>query len=601
MSTVPTSGTRARLRNAIAELRLRLARADALIALALLSVVAGLLAGLVIVAFRLITERAPVWAGLLPAIERFEALGWEWRLGLPAAGGLLVGLLFQVVPLAARPVGPVHVMTQLARHGGRLPWRNAVMQFLGGAASIASGHSVGREGPVIHLGAASASLLGQWLRLPNNSIRTLVAGGVAASIAASFNTPVAGVVFAMEVVMYEYTLAGFAPVILAAVSAATVSRIVFGADAALVVPGFQLASLLEMPWVILLGAVVGCLAAAYVFGIVQTDRRTRRLPVWLRMTLAGCLTGLCALVAPEVMGLGYDTVQSAMLGQIGLTALIVIAIAKLLATVACGGLGLPGGMIGPMVVIGACAGGALGVVGQALVPGASAAPAFYAMLGAVAMMGACLQAPLAALMTILELTGNPNMILPGMAAVISAFLIARVVFRQEPLFVSILHARGIDYRVDPVALALERTGVAAVMSRHFVVLDAGAQSAPIAPGAPDERGQTTARSLAQLLENAPDWVIVTAGREIRAIWATDRLAARIAAARPGPDGVTVLPDDAAPFAAVLLHATLGEALADLDRAGADIAVVSAATHPQRHQLQGVISRARIESAVRYRQ
>ena len=610
---------RARSKAAVENFRLRQAHTDAIVGVSVLAVLAGLVTGVVIIAFRLITERSLVWAGLLPDIENFEALDWQWRLGLPTAGGLLIGLLFQFVPVAARQVGPVHVMARLAYHGGRLPWVNAMMQFVGGAISIIFGHSVGREGPVIHVGAASASLLGQWMRLPNNSIRTLVACGVAASIAASFNTPIAGVVFAMEVVMFEYTLAGFAPVILAAVSATTLSRMVFGPAAAFAVPGFQLASLLELPWIVLVGFVIGCLAAAYIFGIGQVDLRSRRVPMWLRATLAGAFTGACALVAPEVMGLGYDTVQLAMLGRIGLATLVLVAILKLAATVACGGLGLPGGLIGPMVMIGATAGGALGVVGHALVPGASAEPAFYATIGVAAMMGASLHAPLAALMAILELTGNPNTILPGMVAVITAFLVSRVVFRQEPLFVSILRSRGMDFRFDPVALALERTGVTAVMSRDYTVVDTSAGS----------------QDIEQLLASSPEWVVLAEGRDIRAVWAAETFSAIVAtqakeaarraadagiAARTdaeaaaqvtasaeatvesvdAADAARAWPDEIPPFATVLLHSTLREALARLDEAGADVALVTAAPVAQRHQLHGVISRRQIESGVRYK-
>lgn len=572
-----------RFARAVADFRLYLARSDALVGLSVIAVLAGLVTGVVIVAFRLITESSLVWAGLLPRIEGYESLSVEWRLGLPIAGGLLVGLLFQWVPPAARAVGPAHVMAQLARHGGRLPFANAAMQFIGGAISIVAGHSVGREGPVIHVGAASASLLGQWMRLPNNSIRTLVACGVAASIAASFNTPLAGVVFAMEVVMFEYTLAGFAPVILAAVCATSVSRMVFGPDPAFAVPSLQLASLLELPWVLLLGLVVGCLAAAYIAGIVLVERGSRRLPPWLRMTAAGAFTGVCALAAPEVMGLGYDTVQLAMVGAIGLLPLVVIALLKLAATIACGGLGVPGGMIGPMVVIGATAGGALGIVGHALVPASSAEPAFYATLGVVAMMGASLHAPLAALTAILELTGNPNTLLPGMAAVIGAFLMCRVVFRQEPLFVSMLHARGVEFRLDPVGLALARTGVAAVMSRDVVVVDEQASAA-------DVGSRLAGRSSAIAIARGDEIVALREGAGIAG--ATD------AATEATVDGVPAA--NASRFATVPLHATLGEALALLDAAGADIALVCARPPARRHDVQGVVTRRQIDAAVRHR-
>ena len=196
--------------------------------LAMLAIPVGLLSGGVIILFRMLVESGQ--GLLLPGgdVEYYEGLPPELRLVLPVAGGLLIGLLWQALKPAGREVGIIHVMERLAYHQGRLPWRNAVAQFIGAALSIISGHSVGREGPSVHLGATSGSLLGQWLRLPNNTNRTLAACGIAAAIAASFNTPLAGVIFAMEVVMMEYSLISFAPVILSAVTATTLTRIVFG-------------------------------------------------------------------------------------------------------------------------------------------------------------------------------------------------------------------------------------------------------------------------------------------------------------------------------------------------------------------------------------
>ncbi len=579
----------------LARLRHDLAHADALVALSAIGVVAGLVVGVVIVAFRLVTEQTLVVAGLMDDAENFEALPWEWRLALPVGGGLLLGLMFRLAPIGARQVGPGHVMAQLASHAGRMPWRNAVMQFVGGAVSIVCGHSVGREGPVIHVGAASASLLGQWLRLPNNSIRTLVACGVAGAIAASFNTPIAGVVFAMEVVMLEYTLVGFAPVILAAVSATALSWLVYGADPAFTVPEMRQPSLLELPWIVLLGLVVGALAAAYVAGTRQLDRRSREFPLWLRTTLAGACTGLCALGVPQVMGLGYDTVQLALLGEIALSALVAIALLKLAATVACGGLGLPGGLIGPMVVMGAAAGGAIGIVGGSLVPGSAAASGFYAMLGVAAMMGASLQAPLAALMAILELTGSARVLLPGMAAVIPALLVARSVFGQDPIFVAILRGRGIDYRFDPVAALLDRTGVAAAMNRRFAIVDRAASPA----------------QWEQALATAPDWLLVADGDAIGAVLQSpaaahdgrsrDRAEARSAVDSGETAGLAEAAQrESRPFATVSPHATLGETLRRLDAAGARLALVCSGETARVGEVFGVVERRDIDANVGYR-
>jgi H+/Cl- antiporter ClcA len=210
-------------------------------------------------------------------------------------------------------------------------------------------------------------------------------------------------------------------------------------------------SLWELPYILLLGVVLSATGALFIHGICFVDERCRKMPLWVRTTAAGVIIGFCALIAPQIMGIGYDTAELALLGEMTVGALILVAAVKLVAAVTCISLGTPSGLIGPTIVIGAAAGGALGAVGHALVPEMSSNEGFYAMLGMGAMMGAVLQAPLAALMAVLELTANSNSILPGMFAIVTATLTTRVVFEKQSVFISILGARGIDYRHDPVA------------------------------------------------------------------------------------------------------------------------------------------------------
>jgi CIC family chloride channel protein len=476
--------------------RTRLAGIDALPQLAALGLVSGVLAGAVIILFRLAIEHLQV--NFLPGgnTESYESLSLSMRFLLPTAGGLAIGLIFHSVNKMGSggvQVGIVHVLERLAYHQGHLPLRNFILQFVGAAISIVSGHSVGREGPGVHLGAASSSLLGQWLRLPNNSIQILVACGGAASIAASFNTPIAGVIFAMEVIMMEYTIAGFTPIILAAVSATALTRFMFGAEPAFVVPSLHLASLFELPYLMIMGLVIGTLAAAFITSLKWLTKISSNIVIWQRLTLAGALTGLCALLVPEVMGIGYDTVNQAMLGQLGVGLLLIVVLFKMLATTIGLGLGLPGGVIGPTLVIGAAAGGLLGLVADTVFPGQVASPGFYAMLGMGAMMGAVLQAPLAALLAMFELTANPNIILPGMLAVVVSGITSSHLFRCESVFLTLLNARGLNYHNDPIAQSLRRVGVVSAMNTSFV-------------HAPRNIDMTTAKGL---LERQPAWVIIT--------------------------------------------------------------------------------------------
>ena len=451
------------------KLRLRLASVDAQPQLAVLGLVCGLISGAIILLFRQGIELAQ--AGFLPGgdTENYEALSIWARFLIPMLGGLVLGLLFQFGVKEARQVGIVHVMERLAYHHAYLPLRNGFAQFFGAAISIISGHSVGREGPSVHLGATGGSLIGQWLQLPNNSSRTLVACGVAAAIGASFNTPLAGVIFAMEVVMMEYTLAGFMPVILAAVSGTALLRFVYGSSPAFAIPAMEFNSIEELPLVLLMGICVGALASLFIklqtfFTSFLSDR-----PIWQRMTLAGILTGICAVFVPQIMGIGYDTVNASLLGELGLGLMLGIVFMKIFITAAGLGLGLPGGMIGPTLVIGAAAGGALGILGKTLLSGDITDHAFYALIGMGAMMGATLQAPLSALIAMLELTNNPNIILPGMLAVIASGLTASEIFGRTSIFLTLMRARGLEYRSDPVTQALQRVGIASIMNTRFII------------------------------------------------------------------------------------------------------------------------------------
>ncbi len=442
---------------------------DALPQLALLAVITGIFTGFVILLFR-VTIDYVLGHWLLPGdSESFEALTHFERLLLPIAGALVLGATLSRLSAKHRRVGVVHVMERLSRHQGRLPGRNALVQFFGGIFALISGFSGGREGPAVHLGAASSSLLGQALELPNNSIRTLVACGTAAAIAGSFNTPLAGVIFAMEVVMMEYTIASFIPVIIAAVTSTVLTHYFIGADAAFLIAPVQMNSLLEIPYIVLAGVLIGCVAASFNYS-VQLFARLSHWPFWLRALFAGAITGLAAITVPEIMGVGYDTVNGAMLGQIGLYTLLAIIVFKTVASASAVGLGIPVGLIGPTFVIGAAVGGALGIVGEMLQPGEAASIGLYVMLGMAAMMAAVLQAPLASLMAVLELTANPNLILPAMLIVVVATLVSSVIFKQKSVFLSTLETLGLQYPPNPVTLHLQRAGVSAIMNREAVRL-----------------------------------------------------------------------------------------------------------------------------------
>lgn len=563
--------------------RLRLSRADALLPLCAIGLLTGLVAGGVIIAFRLLVEGSQ--AGFLPGglPENYEDLPLWARLILPILGGLLIGIVFQFQAKGLFVLSVPRVLERLNYHQGYLTLRELVLQFFGAAVAIISGHSVGREGPNVFLGAASSSLVGQALKLPNNAIRTLVGCGTAAGIAASFNTPLAGVIFALEVVMMEYTLASFMPVILSAVSANALSILVFGSAPAFHVPELHLGSLKELPLLLILGVAVGSTAALYNHMLQKLTQHSRHMIFWQRTTLAGLLVALCGWAAPEVLGIGYDTVNSALLGELGLGVLLSIILFKLLATSASIGLGIPGGTIGPTLVIGAGIGSLTALLATEYYPGFSSNIGLYALLGMGATMGASLQAPLAALTAILELTQNPQVIMPGMLVIVVAGLTSSEIFGKESLFLAILKASGLDYQTTPVLQALRRVGVASTMDHSFHRL-----------------GHIAERENAKkLLAQAPEWLLITKEDTPISVMPAVDLARYLQESEEPEINLMEIPARRFQVAPIHLQATLQEALDKLEKSGAETIYVEHRTAPGITRVYGILTRDHIESAYRY--
>ncbi|WP_404326999.1 chloride channel protein [Cobetia sp. UIB-001] len=567
--------------------RRKLAAVDALPQLCLLGLVAGLLTGSLMVGFRLLLSAGAL--GFMPDDnpENFEGLAPWVRASLPLLAVLVIGIVLGRQHPAQRKLGIGHVIERLTYHQGKMPLRAWLNQVVVGVVSVLGGLSAGREGPAIHLGAGASSWIGERLKLPNNSLRVLVACGTAAGISASFNTPIAGVIFAMEVVMMEYTLMGFMPVILASTTGAVVTQMVYGSAPAFAVPSLLLHSLLDLPWVIVTALVIGLLAGGFVH-LARQQARVAHLSWGIRMALVGVSTAAVAWWYPQVQGIGYDSLAQLLDGQLALDILLALVIGKLVLSALCVACGVPIGIIGPVVVAGAAAGALMGMLGGWLLPDQASDIALYALLGMAAMMGAVLQAPLAALMALLELTHSPNIILPGMLAVVVAGLTCRQLCHCQGFFISTLTAQGLHPLQQPLMQALSRVAVPAVMERSLV-------SVP--------RRITRERARA-LLDSKPVWLVVTRSTPEKPM-----------VALPAADLVRVLMDEhwreqeeldlleipaqRLDLAPIHLQATLSEAYERLLPSDVDALYVEHTTAPMIRKISGIITRDAIESYYRY--
>lgn len=475
----------------LSKYRYLLTEYESVLAYSLLGVIAGIVSGLVVLAFELALVQISAGFGVGNFGEDFESLPRALHFAMPAGAGLCLGIAFALLKPADRETGIVHVISCMHNHYSVLPLRNALVQFIGGAFALGTGLSGGREGPGVHLGGAANSLFGQWLGLPNNSLRVLIACGTAGGISAAFQTPLAGVIFAMEVIVAEYSVVGFIPVILAAVSASAISYFLSAGSILPDLPELGLNSLSELPLIILLGLVCGTVVTAFI-RISALSARLSNWPVLLRFALAGCATGLLAYWTPAIMGMGYDTLELTLQGRLAISALLTIALAKLLATALCCGVGMPVGLIAPILVIGGCIGGVLGTLSDALFPDLGIDQTLYVVLGTGAAMGAALNAPLAAILAIMELTGTINIGMPAMLAIVTATLTNNGIFRQRSAHQTVLHQLRRAAPEDPLNQLLHSSSVKATMDSRVVRV----------PMLLDEEGLTT------LLEFTPTWCVI---------------------------------------------------------------------------------------------
>jgi len=400
-----------------------------------------------------------------------RTLPWWHILAATTLGGLIVGGLVHWAMPGRRPQGVADVIEASALRGGRMSLRAGFAAALISAVSLGAGASTGREGPVVHLGATLSALVANRLRLGRSMAQTLLGCGVAAAVAASFNAPIAGVFFALEVVVGSYALATFAPIVLASVTGTIISRMYFGDFPAFVLPAHPIVSFLEFPAFALLGALCAAVSFAMVWsvGFVQDRLDGWRIPPWLRPALGGLAVGGIALAFPEVLGVGYEATDTALRQGYPFLILIALVIAKLTATVVSLGCGFGGGVFSPSLFIGAMLGGSFGLVATLILPELSSGHGAYTIVGMGAVAGTVLGAPISTILMVFELTGDYSLTIAVMVATVISSQVMSHVY-ADSFFVWQLSRRQISLKGGRESRALRSARVGDTMKQDFLTV-----------------------------------------------------------------------------------------------------------------------------------
>jgi len=401
--------------------------------------------------------------------QTFPFLGRALIIIIPMVGGLMAGPIISFFSSEAKGHGVPEVMQAIALRGGRIRPRVVVAKILASALCIGSGGSAGREGPIVQVGAALGSSLGQWLRLSDNRIRNLVACGAAAGIAATFNAPIAGVIFAMEIILGELHLGDLGNVVISAITASTIARVFLGDQPAFAVSNNYGA---QSPWAVFLYVLLGVLAAFAAVGFTRMlywfeDRFDEwKFPDALKPAVGGLLLGALAFFYPLVLGLGFapsqerffglplsqslpqvfgsgfPVIESTLLGNLPLWLLFALIFLKPLATSLTLGSGNSGGVFAPALFTGAVLGGAFGQVLENLFPGVFANSGAFAIVGMAAVFAGAARAPFTAILIVFEMTDNYRLIIPLMAAVVTSLVVSERLMK-ESIYTLKLSRRGI--------------------------------------------------------------------------------------------------------------------------------------------------------------
>ena len=376
-----------------------------------IAAIVGLLVSIAAIAFReFIGLVQLLWLGdsSEKVVTAAREIHWLWILLTPAVGGLLIGWILERYIPARRASGVADVIEARAQGGRNIELKPGLGSALINGLSLGFGASSGREGPVVHLGATLATSIATWVSLPDWGRRTLLACGVASAVSASFNAPIAGVLFAHEVVLGHYAKRAFIPIVISSVAGTILTRQWFGEAAAFIIPEFQITSYWEFPAFALLGLVCAIVAIVFQFSVVATDYVARNIimPLWLRPAVGGLMIGAIGVFFPEILGVGYEATDSALRNQLPIWMLLTLLVLKTAATSITLASRFGGGVFSPSLYLGAMAGGAFGLIAASAFPELASSQGIYSILGMGAVAAAVIGAPISTVVMVFELTGG---------------------------------------------------------------------------------------------------------------------------------------------------------------------------------------------------
>ncbi|KYK30366.1 MAG: hypothetical protein AYK23_01175 [Candidatus Proteinoplasmatales archaeon SG8-5] len=475
-----STGTRSRKSK---EKKLRQQEIKEYVILSWLAVIVGMIAGIGAVIFRYLIKG--INTAFLFTTDPYtftqSELGY-FVIFAPMVGGLIVGILVYRFAREAKGHGVPEVMGSMLTNEGKIRPRVGLVKILASSITIGSGGSAGREGPIVQIGATGGSTLGQVFDLSANDTRALLACGAGAGIAATFNAPLGGIIFAIEIILLEFRTRSFIPLVIAAVTGTIISHAVLGAEIAFPIKNLYTLTdpLLEMPLYVLLGIVAGFTAMLFiaVFYKFEDAFDKFKVPKYVKPMIGGLLLGIIALICLEylghyhVFGVGYGTMMpildpgtSGSLGVVGVELLLLLvglALLKILSTSITLGSGGSGGVFAPSLFIGAAVGGAFGVAVNIAFPSIQTPYSAYALVGMAAVFAGASRATLTAILILFEMTSNYEIILPLMFACVVSDAVTKIL-SKETIYTAKLARKGIRYSYEREINILEMILVSEVM------------------------------------------------------------------------------------------------------------------------------------------